>query len=180
MRLVTFPVYVMVIGTSPLLGRRKAFSSAMQWVSLIPGVTGEWLRRGVLQWVTGSHLKDCCISFGTLFSDPDLNIGDGVYIGPRCDIGRVRIGKNTIVASNVQITSGRHQHSFDDPEIPIRDQAKRFDTVVIGAGAWIGSGATVCADVGAGAVIGAGAVVVKPVPDGCILTGGPEIRIRHR
>lgn len=179
-RVLTLPMFAWYRCLTLVFGSRKAFTSVMQAVSLLPGVSGEWLRRGVLQWVTCQPMENACISFGVLFSDPGVVIGNGVYIGPRCDIGKVAIGDDTIVASNVQITSGARQHGFDRTDIPIRDQAGRFDRVVVGSGCWIGSGAVVCAGVGNGAVVGAGSVVIEDVPDWAVVTGNPARVVRIR
>ena len=171
MAVASLPVYLLFCIMALLAGRRKAFASVMQGVSLLPGISGEWFRRGVLKWVTGQGLKDACICFGTLFSDPDLQLGDGIYIGPRCDLGRVIIGKNTIMGSNVQVLSGLRQHRFDDPGIPIKDQSGCFEKVSIGEDCWIGNGALICADIGNRCVIGAGSLVVKAVPNHSIVRG---------
>jgi acetyltransferase-like isoleucine patch superfamily enzyme len=52
--------------------------------------------------------------------------------------------------------------------------------VTVGAGAWIGTGAIVLADVGKGTVVAAGAVVTKPLPDNVIAAGVPAKVIRPR
>jgi acetyltransferase-like isoleucine patch superfamily enzyme len=172
--------YGVFVVLSKGVGPRKAFASVMQTVSLVPGIFGEWLRRGVLQQVTGAELTNCCISFGTLFSDPDIKIHDGVYLGPRCDIGRAVIGRNCVIGSNVHIVSGRHQHGFDDLKTPIRDQAGTFDRVCIGEDCWIGNAAVVCAHIGAHCVIGAGSVVLEPVPDYAVVGGNPATVLYFR
>ena len=52
--------------------------------------------------------------------------------------------------------------------------------VRIGAGAWVGSGAVVLADVGRDTVVGAGAVVTKPLPDRVLAAGVPARVLRRR
>lgn len=180
MKGVAFPLYVLFLVTRQCLGSRKAFSSIMQAVSLVPGGCGEWFRRGILQWVTGSALTDSCICFGVLFSDPLIRIGNGVYIGPRCDLGRAEIHNDVIMGSAVHITSGRHQHGFDTEDYPIRDQETRFEKVTVGRGSWVGNQAVICADLGADCVVGAGSVVISPVPDMAVVAGNPAKVIRFR
>lgn len=180
MRWVCSPLYLVFLLTSLVVGKRKAFSNLMQGVSLIPGVTGEWIRRAVLQWVTGNSLKNCCVCFGCLFSDHRVSIGSGVYIGPRCDIGWAEIGEDCVVGSSVHILSGLRQHSFDNPDVPIRDQGNRFDKVKIGKDSWIGNGAIIAADVGKGCVIGAGSIVINSLPDYTIAVGNPARSIASR
>ncbi len=180
MRCLSVPFFAAYGLLVPLAGRRKAFASVMQTVSLFPGISGEWLRRGVLQWICRMPLTDVCVSFGTLFSDPKVSIANGVYIGSRCDIGKATIGENTIIGSQVLITSGLRQHRFDRTDIPIRDQGGIFERVHIGADTWIGNGAVICADVGKGCVIGAGSIVVKRIPDGCVVAGMAAQVIQNR
>jgi len=180
MVLVSLPFYGNYRLFSIFISKRKAFSSMMQWVSLFPGIFGEWLRRGVLQWVTGRSLENCCICFGSLFSDPNIIIEKGVYLGPGCNVGKATLGQNTIIGSGVHITSGLRQHGISDSNIPIRDQEGQFDRVHIGKNCWIGNGAMVCADIGNGSVVGAGSVVVKPIPDYSLVTGNPAQILRSR
>jgi acetyltransferase-like isoleucine patch superfamily enzyme len=52
--------------------------------------------------------------------------------------------------------------------------------ITIGAGAWIGTGAIILADVGTGTVVAAGSVVTKPLPDGVIAAGVPARVLRSR
>ena len=179
-RCLSTPFFVLYLLLTLFVGRRRAFGSVMQTLSLFPGITGEWIRRGGVQWITRCRLVNVCISFGTLFSDPEICIGSGVYIGPRCDIGKATIGEDTIIGSQVHITSGRHQHWFDRTDIPIRDQGGRFERIHIGKDTWIGNGAIICANVGNGCVIGAGSLVIKPVPDGSLVAGDSVRAIRHR
>jgi len=180
MRAAGFPVFCLYLIGRPLLGDRRAFASVMQWVSLFPGMAGEWYRRGILQWVTRMPMTDACISFGVLFSDPGIRIEDGVYIGPRCDIGKASIRKNTMIASNVQILSGLNQHRFEEGKVPVKDQTGEFKRVSIGENSWVGSQSLIGADIGNGCIIGAGSVVVRPVPDDSVALGNPARVVRSR
>jgi len=180
MKFLSFSFFLHFLFLSLFAKKRKAFSATMQFVSLFPGIFGEWFRRGILQWITGQNLKDCCICFGCLFSDHRISIGDGVYIGSRCDLGRTEIGNDCIIGSNVNILSGKHQHSFDSLDIPIRDQHSIFKEVKIGSGTWIGNSAIIMADVGKECVVGAGSVVARPVPDFSIVGGNPAKVIKSR
>jgi len=180
MRALSLPVYFLYRLESILVGNRKAFGMVSQWVCIVPGLTGEWFRRAYLQWATGLSLRDCCISFGTTFSDPRVRIGDGVYLGRGCDIGYADIGPNCVIGSGVHIISGLRQHSFQDLDVPIRDQPGEFSLVSIGEGCWIGNGAIIAADVGKKCVIGVGSVVVKLIPDFAIAAGNPARVIKQR
>jgi hypothetical protein len=65
MRLISLPLYFFYRLECIFLEKRKAFGMFTQLVSLFPGLSGEWLRRAFLQWVTGLKLLDCYLSFGT-------------------------------------------------------------------------------------------------------------------
>ncbi len=180
MRLLSFPLYAIYKMETALIGKRKAFAMMAQWVSLVPGITGEWFRLAYFQWATSSRLKDCCISFGTTFSDHRVKIGDGVYLGRGCDIGYADIGSNCILGSSVHILSGLRQHSFEDLGVPIKDQSSEYTQIAIGEDSWIGNGAIVAADIGRKCVIGAGSVVLNPIPDFSIAVGNPARVVRSR
>ncbi len=162
------------------IDEKRAFALTMQYLAIVPGRIGEWWRQGMLSWVTGRRIKDCCICFGTLFSDPNLYLKDGIYIGPRSDVGLVTIGENTIIGSGVHILSGKKQHFFKRRDIPIKNQGGNLSRVTIGNDVWIGNGAIVASDVGEGAIVGAGAVVVDPVDAYSIVGGNPARVLSYR
>ncbi len=180
MRALSLPVYLLYRLESIFAGDRKAFGMVSQWVSIIPGLTGEFFRRAYFQWATGLSLRDCCISFGTTFSDPHVRIEDGVYLGRGCDIGFADIGRNCVIGSSVHILSGLRQHGFDNPDTSIKEQPGEYSKVSVGEDTWIGNCAIIGADVGKKCVIGVGSVVVKPIPDFAIAAGNPARVIRYR
>jgi virginiamycin A acetyltransferase len=163
-----------------LVGRNRAIESASQLLSLLPGITGQYLRRAFLQQVLARYHPSALVEFGTLFSQAGAVLEENVYVGPRCQLGLVHLERDVLLAANVQIPSGGKTHYFDDPTRPIREQGGERTRVTIGAGAWIGTGAIVLADVGRGTVVAAGAVVTKPLPDNVIAGGVPARVIRHR
>jgi len=109
-----------------------------------------------------------------------IHIEEGVAIAPFVQIwaqGGVAIGKNTLIASHVVISSSTHDYSVS----PIR--SKRIDQAVeIGEDVWVGSGAIILPGIhiGDGAVIGAGAVVTKNVPEKAIVAGIPARILKYR
>ena len=161
-------------------GRDRSLESSSQLISLVPGVTGQYLRRAFLQSVVASCDEAACIEFGTLFSRINVRIGRSAYIGPRCHIGWAEIGDDALIAAGVHITSGARIHGFADPDVPIREQRGELAMVRIGNGVWVGSNAVVMADVGEGAIVAAGAVVTKPVPPFTIAAGVPARVVRDR
>lgn len=163
-----------------LTGRGRALESASQLLSLLPGVSGQYLRRAFLRRVLARCHRSALVEFGTLFSQPGAQLDENVYVGPRCILGLVHLERDVLLAANVQIPSGGKTHYFDDPIRAIRDQGGERRVVTIGAGAWVGTGAIVLADVGKGTVVAAGSVVTKPLPENVIAAGVPARVLRGR
>lgn len=107
-------------------------------------------------------------------------IEEGVAIGQYVQIwahGGVSIGRDTLIASHVVITSSTHDYTT----IPIR--SKRIDKPVkIGADVWIGSGAIIMPGVtiGDGSVVGAGSIVLHDVPPNSVVVGNPARLLKAR
>lgn len=178
--IVVSPVLLSYWLNARLIGRNRALESSSQLLSLLPGVSGQYLRRAFLQQVLARCHSSALIEFGTLFSQTGAILEENVYVGPRCQLGLVHLQRDVLLASAVQVPSGGKTHYFDDHTRPIREQGGERNMVTIGAGAWIGAGAIVLADVGAGTVVAAGAVVTRPLPDHVIAAGVPAKVIRAR
>jgi virginiamycin A acetyltransferase len=163
-----------------IVGRDRALAGSTQALALIPGLMGQYLRRAFLARVLAACHHSAAIEFGTVFSQADARIGEHVYIGPRCHVGLVDIGRDVLIAAGVHLPSGPRTHGTADVSVPIRDQAGSPTMIRIGAGAWIGSAAVVMADVGRDSVVGAGAVVTKAVPDRVVVAGVPARIVRRR
>lgn len=107
-------------------------------------------------------------------------IDEGVAIAPYVQIwaaGGVNIGKNTLIASHVVISTSTHDYMVK----PIR--SKRIDKpIIIGEDVWIGSSAVILPGItiSNGAVIGAGSIVTKNVPENAIVVGNPAKIIKYR
>lgn len=166
--------------SASLLGKDRALEGSSQWLSLLPGLGGVFLRRAFLGVVLRRCHRSAEVSFGTLFSQTGALIDEDVYVGPRCHLGLVHLEKNVLIAAGVHIPSGGQTHHFSDPSQPIREQGGTRTMVTIGEGAWIGSAAIVLASVGKGSIIAAGAVVTKPIPDFVIAAGVPARVLRSR
>ncbi|MAI37309.1 acyltransferase [Alteromonas sp.] len=171
--LVIIPVTISYKLLSLLLNNDALIASYSQALSLLPGKWGSYLRSAFYRFAFKKCSPDAVISFGTLFSQQDTSIDEGVYIGPQCNIGKCAIGKNTLLGSGVHIMSGKGQHNFSDPSKPIKDQGGIFAKVEIGENCWLGNGALVMANIGKGSIVAAGSVVVDDVPDGVIVGGNP-------
>ncbi len=170
------PIILLYVLASVAVGqssRDSVFQSFMQFLSLAPGKIGSYQRNAFAHWVIKHWHWNSYIGFGALFSHTDTAIGEGVYIGPQCNIGKCSIGKDTLLGSGVHILSGKKQHDFACSDIPIRDQGGVFEKISISENCWIGNGAIVMASVGKGSIVAAGSVVVNDVPSGVIVGGNP-------
>ena len=177
--LVMLPIYLLY-KISALLTGPSCFSGYSQFLSLFPGKTGSYLRIGFYRLAMKHCSYDCVIGFGTIFSQCDTEIEEGVYIGPQCNIGLCRIGKDSLIASGVHIMSGSNQHNFDDIDTPIQQQGGEFKKIEIGEDCWIGNGSLIMANTGKKSIIGAGSVVTKNVDSFSIVAGNPARVIKMR
>ena len=163
-----------------LLGRDRALQSSTQLLALVPGLTGQYLRRAFLSWTIDACHHTVVVEFGTTFSRAGARLDERAYIGPGCHLGLVHVERDVLIAAGVHIPSGSMTHRIDEVNTPIRDQPSAERLVRIGAGSWIGAAAVVMADVGADSVVGAGAVVTQPVPGACVAAGVPARVLRTR
>ena len=162
------------------IGAERAFPGRSQALSLLPGLTGVYLRRSFYRLVLTRCERGTSIGFGTVFSHPRAEIGRNVYTGCYCSLGDVNLGDDVLLGSHVSIINGGGQHGIDRLDVPIRAQPGTFPKITIGCDTWIGEGSTVLANVGDHCVIGAGSVVTKPVPDYAIALGSPARVVRYR
>ena len=162
--------------------KNGVFLFCVQLLSLIPGKLGSYCRVAFNRSAMTYCHPEIVIGFATLFSQADTEIHQGVYIGPQCNIGMCKLGKNTLIASGVHIMSGNNQHNFDDLDRPIQQQDGDYVKIEIGEDSWIGNGSLVMANIGKKCVIGAGSVVTKAIPDYSIAIGNPAkvIKTRHQ
>jgi acetyltransferase-like isoleucine patch superfamily enzyme len=163
-----------------VLGRKQAFPGWSQGFSLIPGLLGVYLRRTFYRLALRRCSRDCCISFGTVFSHPTTEIGRGVYVGLYCCLGDVTLEDDVLLGSHISIMNGGAQHGTDRLDIPVREQPGVWPRITIGRDSWIGDRAVVLANVGKHCVIGAGSVVTKAIPDYGIAVGVPAKVVRYR
>lgn len=115
--------------------------------------------------------------------DGDIEVADRANIGFNCELfsaSRVTVGQDVLIAAYAYVVGGDHEAS--DPAKPVIEQARRSRGVAIGAGAWIGAGATVLDGITLGerAVVGAGAVVRSDVPASTTAVGVPARLIDRR
>jgi acetyltransferase-like isoleucine patch superfamily enzyme len=161
-------------GRSPFM-----FAGCSQFLSLFPGRTGSYLRRAFYRRTVLACADDAHIEFGTVLAHREVSISRGVYIGTFCSLGKVTIGENVMIGSNVDILSSRHQHRRVNGRL-MGSESGTFSVVEIGADTWIGNSAVIMASVGRGCIVGAGSVVVKSVRDGATVVGNPAREVVPR
>ncbi|MBW4462880.1 MAG: acyltransferase [Nodosilinea sp. WJT8-NPBG4] len=103
-----------------------------------------------------------------------IDIGDNTYIGPYSCLsgpGKVKIGRDCIIASMVGIYANQHHHV-----------GSRTEGITIEDKCWIGSGAKILdgVTIGYGSAIGAGAVVTKDIPPYSVAIGVPARVLENR
>ena len=113
----------------------------------------------------------------------DIEIDDRANIGFNCEIfsgGRVRLGKNTLVAAFTYLVGGDHLH--DRTDIPVLDQERVAQGIEVDDNVWLGAHVVVAdgAEIGRDAIIGAGAVVRGRIPPFHVAAGVPAKVIRDR
>lgn len=172
----TFPFWIV----TKLTKSEQVFLTSAQFFSMIPGLTGVFIRRGFYVMTLSECSWDCHVEFGTWFSHRNVRIAQSVYIGARCTIGMANIGKNVLIGSNVDILSGKNQHHFDDIDRPINQQGGTFEQVKLGDGCWIGNSSVVMDEIGTNSIVGAGSVVANRIPDRSIAVGNPAKVVKER
>ena len=178
--LAVVPSLISYVVRSLLVGRDRALEGSTQALGLVPGLTGQYLRRAFLARTLMSCHWSATVEFGTLFSSAAARLDERVYVGPRCHLGLVHLERDVLLGAGVHVPSGGATHGVEDLSRPIREQEQRKHLVTVAAGSWIGSGAIVMADVGHDSVVGAGSVVTRPVPPLVIAAGVPARVIRER
>jgi len=178
--LIALPVYCIYSIASLILPKDQIFTGFAQLLSLFPGISGSYLRVAFYRLAMQKCQKELFIGFGTLFSQHQTELLNGVYIGPQCNIGKCRIEENCLLGSGVHVMSGKRQHNYTDIDIPIREQEGILKSITIGEDTWVGNGALIMANVGKKCIIGAGSVVISDIPNYSIVAGNPAKIIKSR
>ena len=172
----SIPLLLCYVLLRHVLGKDRALSLASEAAARVPGLLGLYTRQVFYGRVLRACGQDIHFGYQTLLSKSDAEIGNRVYLGRFCAVGRVIIGDDARIADGVQLLSGKHHHGSSDQGVDL--ETVRHGRIAIGKGAWIGANAVVMADVGDGAIIGAGAVVTNPVAAGTTVVGIPAKPIR--
>jgi acetyltransferase-like isoleucine patch superfamily enzyme len=174
------PAFVLYQLGKLALGPDRAFPGWSQGFSLLPGLSGAYLRRAFFRLVLRRCGADSFISFGTVFSHPTAEVGRKVYVGVYCCLGDVTLEDDVLLGSHISVMNGGSQHGIERLDVPIREQPGEWRRITIGRDTWIGDRAVILADVGKHCVIGAGSVVTRPVPDYAVAAGVPARVLHYR
>jgi acetyltransferase-like isoleucine patch superfamily enzyme len=156
------------------VGDERAFLGASERLAGRAGYGGIYLRAATYGFMLRRCAREVHIGFGTVLSRPAAVIGPHVYVGRYCSLGWVELERDVMLADFVAIPSGANTHRVTgETRTPPRLEANQYRPVRVGEGTWVGTHATVLADVGRYCVIGAGAVVTKPIPDFSVAVGTP-------
>lgn len=125
------------------------------------------------------------IASGRMLDDPELTIGDRVFIGHGSII---KVNRSVVIEEGVLVAQGCYIADCDDHPLDRKLRmegapapVEKIKAVHIGRGAWLGRGCYVLkgVTVGEGAVIGAASVVTTDVPAFSIAVGNPARVIRQ-
>ena len=166
-------------GGAKVLGVLPARVAVATWwlVDWIPGLVGMGIR---YVWI-----KRLCRSCGSnvmigrhvdIRNWSGLSLGSNVTIHGGCyldAIGGIEVLSDVSIAHATSILS--FEHSFDDTQIPIKDQPLKMAPVSIGPDVWIGAGVRILAGalIGRRSVVAAGAVVKRGEIAGGVYGGVP-------
>jgi acetyltransferase-like isoleucine patch superfamily enzyme len=163
---------------SRLGDRNETFNFWAHVFACAPGLPGMYLRRAFYQWTLEDCAPDCFIGFGTVFTQREVRVEQGAYVGPYSLVGAATLRRGCLIGSRTSIVSGRNMHELqpDGTWGPTRPGTLR--PVDVGEYSWIGEASTLIADIGRGALVGAGSVVAAPVPPGVMVAGNPARFVR--
>ena len=136
---------------------------------------------GGARFIVGKH-----VTFRKGFSmmigkNGEVNIGNNVFFNNYCSLNaieRIIIGDGTIFGENVKVYD--HNHCYQDPNVPIKEQGFTSAPVNIGKHCWIASNVVILKGVtiGDNCVIGAGCVIYKDVPEESVMINKQELVIK--
>jgi len=117
-----------------------------------------------------------------ILSPSKIRCGSNVSIHPLCYIdaeGGLQIGNNVSIAHNTTIMTSNH--TWTNPDVPIKYNPKSMASVIICDDVWIGCGVRIMAgvEIGKRVVIAAGAVVTKNCIEPGVYGGVPARLLKN-
>jgi acetyltransferase-like isoleucine patch superfamily enzyme len=109
--------------------------------------------------------------------DPTASVGGAIL---NSSSGSISIGPHAFFGQHVIVAAGTHDTALRGEQRFVNLPAEGHD-IVIGAGAWVASGAIIIGPcvIGEHAVVGAGAVVTRDVAPHTLVAGVPARFVRH-
>ncbi|WP_283949346.1 acyltransferase [Sulfurimonas hydrogeniphila] len=114
----------------------------------------------------------------------DIVIGNNFTMNTNSQLGasfgKIVIGDDCAIAPNCVLRAANH--TFDDPNVPFREQGHTYGEIIIEDDVWISSNCVITANtkIGKSSIIGAGSVVTKDVEPYSVMGGVPAKLIRKR
>ena len=151
--------------------------SLYRHVSYWQGYSGITIRYCVLRVLSKQCGTNVFIGHGVdLVRIDQLSLGNNISIHSHCYLdagGGITIGDDVAIAHQTSILS--FNHSWNDPDKPIKDNPIAFAPIVIEDDVWVGCGCRILAGVTIHrrSIIAAGAVVTCDVPTHTVVGGVP-------
>ena len=111
--IIVLPLYALLVIGDFFVKNDQTFQGCSQFLSLFPGVPGNYLRQQFYRLTLAACPDDCCIEFGTRFCQRATELGRRVYIGANCSIGLCRMEDDAGVCEVVILISA-HERAGED------------------------------------------------------------------
>jgi virginiamycin A acetyltransferase len=156
----------------------EGFVFGAQFLAPFPGMIGSYLRVAYYSLTLQRCGRDCHIGPGSYFAHATASLGDRVGIGAYCVLGQVHLGEGALLASGVQVISGRAQHARSEAG-DLTDEGSVYSDIMIGPESWVGANSVIMANLGPRVTVAAGSVVARDVQPGTTVAGNPARPVRQ-
>ena len=183
-----FQFYIAVLSSIPTeLGKRVRYHAYKPFFKKVSGrfnIDSGVTILGFENIELGNNVTFMKNSYIYAHDDGMLMIGDNFTMSTNSQLGasfgKIEIGNNCAIAPNCVLRASNH--TFDNPNIPFREQGHTYGEIIIEDDVWISSNCVITANtkIGKSSVIGAGSVVTKDVEPYSIVGGVPAKLIRKR
>lgn len=162
------------------VGLPNMFLACAQILSLLPGVTGNYVRAAYYRMTLKRCGANVQIYMGAVITKMDTSVGEGCGIGFNTTVGLADVENKAVIGGGCSVLSGGRMHDFSDPSKGPLEAAGVYRRIRIGEKSFVGDRSVVMADIGKQTVVGAGSVVVKDIGDMVVAVGNPARVIRNR
>lgn len=156
-----------------LFDKFNRYVDIAMFVAYVPFKIGDLLRYYFYKHTIHGLGKNTIFKFGSFCHYRNISIGNNVLIGYHTVLSEVEIGNDVLFGSHILTLSGNKQHSFDNPNLLIREHPNQRVKIKIGNDIWIGSKSIIVNDINDRSIIAAGSVVIKKVEKHTIVGGNP-------